>query len=202
MTTRVWLLRHAETADPNVFHGAESDVGLSPRGVEQAAAVAKRLAILRPAAVISSGMARARATAQPIADACGLCLRVEPQLHERRVGGLSGVSVHLEDGVWPRTLERWVAGDTGFAPDGAESWNDLRDRVLPVWDRLTAEFAGRSVAVVTHGLVCKVLLLELMAGWSVADWHRVGPIRNAAVHELLFDGVWRALTVNNRPPPA
>src|SRR5437879_1069482 len=31
-TTRVWLLRHAETANPAVFHAAESDVGLSARG--------------------------------------------------------------------------------------------------------------------------------------------------------------------------
>lgn len=32
MPTRIWLLRHAETALPTVFHGAESDVGLSRRG--------------------------------------------------------------------------------------------------------------------------------------------------------------------------
>ena len=40
MTTRVFLLRHAESADPTVFHGYESDVDLSERGVRQAEAIA------------------------------------------------------------------------------------------------------------------------------------------------------------------
>src|SRR5437660_2574451 len=88
MATRVWLLRHAETADPRVFHGAESDVGLSERGRRQAEQIAAYLAGLTPApeAVVSSGMRRALDTAWPIARACGLEVRVEPALHERKVG--------------------------------------------------------------------------------------------------------------------
>src|SRR4051812_13317991 len=57
--TRVFLLRHAESADPTVFHGAESDVGLSERGERQAHAVAAVLAAHRPTAVVSSAMRRA-----------------------------------------------------------------------------------------------------------------------------------------------
>ena len=44
METRVLLLRHAETATPDRFHGAESDVGLGARGLRQAALVAQHLA--------------------------------------------------------------------------------------------------------------------------------------------------------------
>ena len=44
MPTRVLLLRHGETTDPLVFHGAESDVGLSGRGRRQAEAAAAALA--------------------------------------------------------------------------------------------------------------------------------------------------------------
>src|SRR5581483_8043170 len=69
MMTRVFLLRHAETANPLVFHGAESDVALSPRGQRQAEAVARVLAGDRPDVVISSAMRRARDTAVPIARA-------------------------------------------------------------------------------------------------------------------------------------
>src|SRR5436309_841155 len=88
MPTRVYLLRHAETANPAVFHGAESDVGLSERGHRQAEAIARYFAALGPDVVVSSAMRRARDTAQPIAAACGLPLIVEPELHERRVGVL------------------------------------------------------------------------------------------------------------------
>jgi broad specificity phosphatase PhoE len=65
MPTRVLLLRHAETANPVIFHGAESDVGLSERGRQQADAIAPILAAHSPTAIISSGMRRAIDTATP-----------------------------------------------------------------------------------------------------------------------------------------
>src|SRR5439155_12585897 len=97
MPTRVYLLRHAESADPTVFHGAESDVGLSTRGREQARAIAPILAALKPDVIVSSAMKRALDTAAPIATACGLTVRVEPDLHERRVGILSGQPFHAHE---------------------------------------------------------------------------------------------------------
>src|SRR5207248_7196830 len=84
--TRVLLLRHAETAAPHLFHGAESDVGLSERGHWEAAAIAPILAQEKPVAVISSAMRRAVETAEPIARACGVPLSIEAGLHERRIG--------------------------------------------------------------------------------------------------------------------
>jgi broad specificity phosphatase PhoE len=193
MPTRVWLLRHAETARPDVFHGAESDVGLSERGRRQAESAAPILAKTVPAAVVSSAMLRARLTAEPIVRASGAPHRVEPDLHERRVGGLSGQPSHGGDGVWPDTLRRWSAGDTGFAPPGAESFDQIRDRALPVWRRLTAEFAGRNFIIVAHGVVCKVLLLSLLPGRSPGDWTSLGPVRNLSVSELVGDGNdWQA----------
>jgi broad specificity phosphatase PhoE len=197
--TRVYLLRHAETAAPNVFHGAESDIGLSERGHRQAAAIAPVLAALSPDVIVSSAMRRARDTATPIAAACGLPLHQESQLHERRVGALSGCSFQHGD-VWPETLRRWMAGDTDFAPEGAESFDAIRRRVLPVWERLTTEWAGRSLAIVAHGVVCKVLLFSLVPGLSVADWQRIGPIQNVALHELFNNGDgWRLLRCNDLP---
>src|SRR5436305_546625 len=143
MLTRVFLLRHAESANPLVFHGAESDIGLSARGQRQAAAVAPVLATCAPVLVVSSAMRRALDTAGPIARACGVPLRVEPDLHERRVGALGGTPTQCSDGPWPDTLRRWLGGDTAYAPPGAESFDAIRDRVVPVWRRLTGEREGR-----------------------------------------------------------
>ena len=98
-TTRVLLLRHAETAAPDRFHGAESDIGLGERGLLQAREAAGRIAPLTaPVAVYSSAMLRARQTAAPIAEARGLEPAIVPDLHERRMGPLSGMT--LEEG-WP-----------------------------------------------------------------------------------------------------
>jgi 2,3-bisphosphoglycerate-dependent phosphoglycerate mutase len=197
--TRVFLLRHAESANPDVFHGAESDVGLSERGRRQAEAVAPLLTAERPDVVVSSAMRRALDTAGPIALACGLTVRVEQDLHERRVGALSGTPFRA-DGVWPQTLRRWMAGDTGYAPPRAESFDDIRARTLPVWERLTEAHAGRTLVIVAHGVVCKVLLLSVLPGLTPADWERLGPFRNVAISELLrADGGWHGLRVNQVP---
>jgi len=198
--TRVFILRHGESADPSVFHGAESDIGLSERGQRQALAVAPLLAAHAPAAVVSSAMRRAQDTAAPIAAACGLPVLLEPHLHERRVGMLSGMPFGSSEGLWPQTLRRWIAGDTAFAPHGAESFDNVRARVVPVWERLTRAYAGRCLVIVTHGVVCKVLFLSLLPGLSVADWQRLGPIRNVALTELERNqGGWEARRLNELP---
>jgi 2,3-bisphosphoglycerate-dependent phosphoglycerate mutase len=201
MPTRVFLLRHAETADPSVFHGAESDVGLSERGRRQAEAVANVLGDCGVEWVVSSAMRRAMDTAGPIARTCAAPLRIEPLLHERRIGILTGTPTGGSDGVWPQTLRRWLAGETGFAPDGAESYDAIRARVLPTWERLMDEGSGRTLVVVAHGVVCKVLLVNLLHGLGLADWQRLGPVRNGSFSELIrAEAGWQAVRLNELPP--
>jgi broad specificity phosphatase PhoE len=201
MPTRVFLIRHGETAVPHVFHGAESDVGLSPRGQRQAELIAPILAGHGMRAIISSAMRRAIDTATPIAAACAHSLRVEPDLHERRVGALCGTTFHAADGLWPNTLARWVAGDTSFTHAGAESFDDVRSRVVPVWQRLAADLHGQTYAVVAHGVVIKVLLLSIVAGRSSADWQSIGSIRNCALTELDdSEGGWHIRRLSQLPP--
>lgn len=197
MPTRVYLLRHGESADPTVFHGAESDIGLSSQGRQQAETVAAYFARVRPEVLISSAMRRARDSALPIAQACGLTLMEEPDLHERRVGAMSGKPFAATDGIWPETLARWTAGQTDFAPPGAESFDDVQRRVIAVWERITAAHRDKTLVVVSHGFVCKVLLITLVKLFPIADWSRIGPIRNLAITELLHEGDgWQTLRFN------
>ena len=197
---RVWLMRHAETATPDVFHGAESDIGLSPRGAAQAAAAGGYFAPLGVTAVVSSGMRRAVDTAGPVAAACGVRHALEPGLHERRVGVLGGQPFHVTGGPWAETVRRWSAGDTDFTTPGAESYAEVRDRVVAAWDRMTAAHPGESVAVVAHGAVCKVLVLTLL-GLGPGGWDGVGRVPNLAVTELHPDagGGWRAVRLFDLP---
>ena len=177
MSTRVYLLRHAETATPHVFHGAESDVDLSERGRRQAQALAPVLSALAPAAVVSSAMRRAIATATPLADACARPLRIEPELHERKVGMLGGTSVR-DPGIWPETVRRWVAGDLDYACRGAESFAaDPRPRAAGV-ARLTTTIAIHSSS---SSRTASSAALLLSGRRPHADWHRLDPTPNVAV---------------------
>jgi probable phosphoglycerate mutase len=53
------------------------------------------------------------------------------------------------------------------------------------------------VVVVAHGVVCKVLLLSLLSGYSLADWRKLEPIHNTGVSELIrTDAGWQAVRIN------
>jgi broad specificity phosphatase PhoE len=190
--TRILLLRHAETSAPDQFHGAESDVGLSEQGNAQAESVARLLAALRPTALYTSGMRRARETSAPIARATGLDPVILPLLHERRMAFMSGMS---RDKGWPLYADvksRWMAGDLDATHPGGESYRDIRERVLPVVDRLLAKHHRETIVIVAHGVLIRVVITSLVDGLGPADFDRTG-IEFVAVNDLRWNGLrWRA----------
>ncbi|WP_165248943.1 histidine phosphatase family protein [Paludisphaera soli] len=200
----MFLIRHAETSTPDVFHGAESDVGLSPWGERQARLLADHLATSGAEAVYCSGMRRAIATATPIAEALGLAPIVVPELHERRIGSLSGRGREEGWGVYEASKRAWIAGDLEFTHPGGESYAAIGRRVLPIFDDLRERHPGGRFVVVAHGIVIRVALLGLLADHTPADFDRIA-IDFASINELarVQDG-WKAeaLNVVVAPSPA
>lgn len=200
--TTIWLARHAETATPTMFHGAESDIGLGELGVRQAEAAAGWFRELGPTAVVSSAMRRAVDTAAPIAALCGVPHVLEPDLHERKVGPYSGTLVAAGEAMWTETARRWAAGETAFAFPGMESYDEIRARVVPAFRRVAERFAGGRVVVVAHGVVCKVLLTSIPGELGPGDWVRIGRVFNLAASELVHTaGGWKAVRLLEVPPP-
>ena len=191
---RVWLLRHAETTAPHVFNGSESDVPLSERGFRQAECLARWFLPQRPTAVVSSTMIRAVQTAVPIARECGIPLTKEHLLRERSIGTLSGQAFHPTLGPWAETIQEWSLGNTAHTTAGAESFDVLKDRLHEGWRNVVSVHPDGRVVVVAHGIVCKVLLLTLLRGWSVGGWEKIGRVANTAVSELVpgGEGLWHA----------
>jgi probable phosphoglycerate mutase len=201
--TRVALVRHAESADPTIFHGAESDVAIGERGLRQVRAAVPWFRDWQPGVVVSSGQRRAKETAAPIASACGRALRLDPRFHERIVGDLCGKPFSATDGPWAHTLREWMNGNTGYTTPGAESFDDLRERLLPAWDELVQTHSGERIVLVTHGVVCKVLLILLLEKGDVSRWHDLGRVANLATSELVYEGsAWRAVRLLEVPPGA
>ncbi len=193
---RILLLRHAETAAPDRFHGAESDVPLGARGVEQAEGVALGLARLGPTALYSSAMLRARQTAEPIARALGLEAVAVPELHERVMGPLGGMLQVEGRGRHVAAMEAWKAGDLAATHEGGESYLQIRDRVVPPFVALARAHPGETIVVVAHGMVIRVLLSGLLEGRGPAAFDGFG-IDHVAINDLRFDGqVWRAGPLN------
>ncbi len=194
--TRVLLARHAETAAPDRFHGAESDIGLSELGARQAELLGESLKSTGADAVYSSAMRRAIDTAIPIGQACKLEPVSIAALHERRIGPLSGLSRDLGWSIYAASRSRWIAGDLDHTHEGGESYLDVRRRVVPILQELTARHSEQTVIIIAHGVVIRVILTSLLEGAHPSEFDRFA-IDFASVNDLRFDGKsWTASGLN------
>ena len=107
---RLLLIRHGET-DHNAGQLAlgQFDVPLNERGRRQAQALAEALGSDDIAAVYSSPLQRAVATATPLADALGLEVQIEPGLIEMDVGETDGVPFSDLRERYPDFLRDWMS---------------------------------------------------------------------------------------------
>jgi len=82
--SRIYMIRHGRPASS--WGGEDQDPGLDAVGAEQARAVAEVLLALpaaaRPIRVVSSPLRRCRETAQPLADALGVSIEIDPRVGE------------------------------------------------------------------------------------------------------------------------
>ena len=162
------FVRHGETALNAARVLQPADTPLNALGMAQAHSVARRLARLGPAGIVSSDLPRAWATAQVIGDACGRAVTALPLLHERNFGELRGRPYDTL-GFDPLT--------SACAPPGGESIQAFMDRVACAYEAiLRMRAAGHGpLVVVSHGMVIRMLLerhCALPAGTELP--HRLG----------------------------
>ena len=100
--TRLIAVRHGETAwNVEARLQGQIDIPLNERGEEQARRAARSLADDRPDIVVSSDLARARATAETIASFNRVPLFLDPALRERSFGSFEGMTHTEVEQRWP-----------------------------------------------------------------------------------------------------
>ena len=145
----VHLVRHGEVANPNhVVYADLPGFDLSDLGVRQAHRAAAHLAAVPVDMVLTSPLARARATAMAIATAHGLTPQPEPGLTEtRQYPGWTGLR-------WAEVEERFgwqlaaYLADASDLADAAETLQAVARRVCAVIDAAAAR--ADAVVVVGH----------------------------------------------------
>ena len=163
-TVRLHLIRHGEVEDgwKGVFAGSRVDMGLSPSGHAQAAAIDAWLGGRKIDAVFSSPMRRVRQTMAPLLARQPLTPVFLDDLREVDFGDFTGLR-------WEQVRERlgitavnWlhVLHHPGL-PNG-ESAQTLLDRVRPCVQRLLATPGYASAAVFCHGGIVRAILAVLM----------------------------------------
>lgn len=157
--TRLFLIRHAEVeARYQKVFGGTIDMEISPRGHEQAAALAAFLQTRSFDAVYASPMKRVQQTLAPtLGNGCPPP-RILPGLHEVDFGAWTGHG-------WDAVLEKFGARastwleqlERGTIPQ-AENVAKYRARIQSCLDEIFAAHSGRVVAVFCHGGVIRMIL--------------------------------------------
>jgi len=167
--TRLLLLRHGQTElSVQRRYSGRGNPELTEVGRSQAADAARYLAQKGGiAAVISSPLHRAHATATAAADALGLSVVIDENLTETDFGEWEGLTFPEAAKSHPDVHGRWLR-DTSLAAPGGESFDEVGQRVHRARDRIVAEYPGATVLVVSHVTPIKTLLrLALDAGPSI-----------------------------------
>jgi len=166
--TRLLLIRHAEVeARYQGVFGGRIDMELSPRGHEQAAALAHYLHQQPLSAIYASPMKRVQQTLAPLLVNGTPRPVILPDLREVDFGdwtGLAWDAVHAKFGVsafsWLEQLEC-----DGIA--NAECAAKLQERVEPCLQQIVNDHAGQTVAIFCHGGIIRVLL-SILLHWPLA----------------------------------
>jgi broad specificity phosphatase PhoE len=201
--TRLILLRHGEVEEPyqRVF-GGRIDMGLSPRGHEQAVTLANYLRRWTLDAVYVSPMRRAQLTLAPMASQCVRPAITRPELREVDFGdwtGLTWEQVKARQGI---SAFRWLEMLDSAAIPNAETGVTWRARVEPCIREIVAVHAGQTVAIVCHGGIIRMIisiLLDLpllkVAGFEIdyASVTRVEHHAHKAEVTLMNLAPWRDL---------
>ncbi|MBE3556644.1 MAG: histidine phosphatase family protein [Firmicutes bacterium] len=184
---RLLLVRHGETV-ANVegrFQG-QREYPLTPRGLQQAEAMRKRLEALPIDLVFSSDLSRALQTAQVIVTGRALSITIDPRLREYRWGAFEGLTHAGIRAAYPelgaRLREEW-----GSLPiPGKEDPTAFVERIDAFLQALLEGVAqAATVLIVAHGRLLNGMLVRLLGllpqrRWpfscengalTVVDWH-------------------------------
>lgn len=167
---RLLLLRHGRTAWNSIGRAqGHTDVSLDEVGHSQAAAVAPHLAALRPAALWTSDLTRARQTCGYVERATGLFAKVDERLREFDVGARQGMTGDQFEVAFPEAYAAWRGGEDMVRVPGSEVASQVAARMAPaLTESLESLAPGETGVVVTHGACLKVGVLALL-GWPLAQ---------------------------------
>lgn len=174
----VVLMRHGQTPW-NVARRlqGQADIDLDDVGVAQAVRAAGTVARMRPAAIVSSDLVRARRTAEAVAEVLGLEVATDTRLRERAFGTWEGLNHAEIEGGWPEAYEIWSRGEQ---PDGVgmEDRGEVGARVAAA----VVEHAGElgddeTLLAVTHGAAIGAGVSALL-GLDASAWHGISGLGN------------------------
>jgi broad specificity phosphatase PhoE len=162
----LYLIRHGETEWNTLgkIQGS-SDTTLNKKGEQEARFLARFLWNLPITRIVSSDLARARKTAQIIANQ-SIPVSTDERLRERRFGKYEGLTRHE---ILAQLKEKYAIDEETFDPvydwpdkEEVETLEALLIRARAVIDEIRSKADDRHIGIVTHGNVVYVLLCSIL----------------------------------------
>jgi broad specificity phosphatase PhoE len=170
--TRMVLVRHGQTEWNRVerFRG-RADVPLNETGLAQAEATGRRVAKeWQPAAVYSSPLSRAVKTAEAITRPFNLPVQIHSGIADIDYGQWQGLTPDEVKQRWPEIHHTWYNAPHTARIPGGETLDEIRARAMAAVSEIAARHAGRTVALVSHTVVNRVILLAILGLGNDRFW--------------------------------
>ncbi len=176
---RLWFVRHGESEAnvAQVFSNRGWQHGLTPRGRQQAQALACRIEV-PVQRIYASPLMRAVQTAEILSAAWGISFEVADALREFDCGELENMPISEE--AWSRyvaVMADWLQhGRPESRLPGGESLLDIQARFKTWVDRLVERYGDQDVNLVcvghggTYRAALPAVLINLPPGWTL-DHH-------------------------------
>jgi broad specificity phosphatase PhoE len=154
---KLYFARHGESEANvgQVFWNGIEGYGLTDKGRGQAAQLADSLQGVRFAAIYASPVLRAVQTAEIVSQRLGVPYEVTDGLREYDVGVLEGKTYsEARWKVYGEVNAAWMEKrDWDARIEGGESYNDIRERFMPLVRRLEAAYrqTDANVLLIGHG---------------------------------------------------
>ena len=175
--TKIIFVRHGQT-EWNVLgrYQGQTDIALSPLGIEQAEKLAAHFPVDKVEAVYSSDLVRAMTTARCVADLFSLTVEPRPELRELNFGDWEGLTYDEIVAKWPDALNNFFQHPDVLEIPHGESFPKLRERALDAVEKIVACHPNQTVAVFAHGAIQRTILtaalhMDLKYVWTIRQFN-------------------------------
>jgi len=172
LKTRLHLLRHGQVCgfEARRYNG-QADVALTALGIEQSRAYAEALKETSLAAVYSSDLSRSLYGAGLIAADRDLVSIQDLRFRELHIGDWEGLRWEEIQRRWPGEWQARLADLVHVAPPGGESLLQMAARARQALAELLERHQGEEIALVAHGGVNRVILLDAIGAPLTQMFH-------------------------------
>lgn len=188
---KVIMIRLAE-CDGNVQKLVAKHGNLTSIGRQQAQALADKFRKERLAACFSSNSTAALQTAEILMVNQGVVNTTDEAFNEPKLGDWEGLTFEQIKSKWPKEWDEYLnPGDDcrerRIVPGNSETWGETIDKVINRLNELIKQYIGKTIAIVTHGEVVRLVVLSLLQAPIKNIWCIRG--FNGAVTIFKYDGV-------------